>query len=491
VGIQIDRDRFADGDYVRFAERLETGLAALRELLDRPGFGEGPPTIGAEIELSLVDGRARPLPINDRVLAETVDPRMTCELDRFNLECNLRHGPLAGRPFAALRGEFESALSEVERAASSHGGRVALVGILPTLRRRDLQTSAMTDEPRYRALAAALQRQRREPFRVRIDGEEPLEISCDDVTLEGANTSLQVHLRVDPSAFARTYNAVQMITAPLLAASANSPTFLGHRLWHETRVALFKQSVDSRRAEGRVSRVSFGTGWVRDGAFEIFRENADLHEPLLPVIGDEDPLACVRAGGVPALHEVRLHQGTVWDWNRVIYDPADRGHLRIEARALPSGPGLVDMLANIAFLVGASRALADDGEVWTQAFPFELAHDNFYRSAQFGLDATLHWPREPGGPCAPVRAGDLFLDLLPRARQGLACAGVQPEDSDPLLSLLEARVRTGRTGSVWQRRVLDALEPQCGRDEALTRLLERYLECSASGEPVHCWPVGI
>ena len=149
------------------------------------------------------------------------------------------------------------------------------------------------------------------------------------------------------------------------------------------------------------------------------------------------------------------------------------------------------MLANIAFLVGASRALADDGEVWTQVFPFELAHDNFYRCAQFGLDATLQWPREPGGPTAPVRAGDLLLDLLPRARQGLVCAGVEPEDSDPLLSLLEARVREGRTGSVWQRLVLDALELRYGRDEALPRLLERYLECSASGEPVHRWPLGI
>ncbi len=195
-------------------------------------------------------------------------------------------------------------------------------------------------------------------------------------------------------------------------------------------------------------------------------------------------------GGVPALHEVRLHQGTVWDWNRVIYDPADGGHLRIEVRALPSGPGPLDMLANIAFLVGASRALADDGGVWTQAFPFEVAHDNFYRSAQFGLDATLHWPCEPGGPCSPVRAGDLLLDLLPRARQGLARAGIEPEDSDPLLSLLEARVRKGRTGSVWQRLVLDALEPKCGRDEALTRMLERYLDCSESGEPVHRWPEG-
>jgi gamma-glutamyl:cysteine ligase YbdK (ATP-grasp superfamily) len=491
VGIAIDRDRFEEDEYGRFAERLAVGLRALQELLDRPGFGVGPATLGAELELSLIDADARPLPRNDRVLAETADPRMTFELDRFNLECNLRHGPLAGRPLAALRAELESALAEVRRAAAIHGGRVVMIGILPTLRPRDLQAAAMTDEPRYRALAAGLQRLRREPFKLDIEGQDHLRLTCDEVTFEGANTSLQVHLRADPSDFARMYNAVQMATAPALAAAGNSPTFLGHRLWHETRVALFKQAVDSRRGPGHESRVSFGTDWVQRSAFEIFRDNAERHVPLLPVVGDEDALACVHGGGVPGLDELRLHQGTIWSWNRVIYDPADGGHLRVEARALPAGPTLADMLANIAFLIGLALGLAEDGDAWTRDFPFDVAHDNFYRGAQSGLDATLHWPRSPGAPAEAVPARELVLRLLPLARRGLAHAGVETSDSDGALRILEERVVKGQTGAVWQRFVIDRLEDHCRRERALARMLEHYVSFSDAGDPVHRWPVDV
>jgi hypothetical protein len=347
VGLEIDRDRFEEEDYRRFRARLERSLGALRELLARPGFGEGPASLGAELELFLIDGEGRPLPLNLAVLRETVDPRLTVELDRFNLECNLRPTRLAGRPFSALAAELEDAIAEVRRAARVHHGRVAMIGILPTLRGADLQRDAMTDSPRFRALSAGLMRLRRGPFQMNIDGPEPLEVVCNDVTFEGANTSLQIHLRVPPRAFAGTYNAMQMASAVALAAAGNSPTFLGHRLWEETRVALFKQAVDHRGIrDGRTARVGFGIGWVREGAYELFAQNVAHHEPLLPVVGDEDPLERVRAGGVPTLDEIRLHQGTVWRWNRAIYDPADGGHLRIEMRAMPAGPSVPDMVAN-------------------------------------------------------------------------------------------------------------------------------------------------
>jgi gamma-glutamyl:cysteine ligase YbdK (ATP-grasp superfamily) len=488
LGLGIDRERFDESDYVRFRGRLDQCLTALRELLDRPRFGEGDASLGAELELFLVDASAAPLPLNQAVLAETVDPRMTVELDRFNLECNLRWSPLAGRPFAALRHEFEGALAELRRAAATLGGRVAMIGVLPTLRAADLARSAMTDSPRFRALSAGIRRLRRGPFLMKIHGDDPLEIACDDVTFEGAATSMQLHLRVSPDSFARVFNALQLATAPCLAVSGNSPTFLGHRLWEETRVALFKQSVDARGAGKRDdARVSFGSGWVQEGAYELFVESVEKHEPLLPVIGDEDPLACVRDGGVPLLEEVRLHQGTVWSWNRPVYDPAGGGHLRIEARALPAGPTVVDMLANAAFLVGTSLAFAADAAAWTAQVPFDAAHRNFYRAAQQGLSAKLIWPKDDGDGLEEVDADELVRRLLPAARRGLAAGGVASEDSDPLLEVIEARARSGRTGAVWQREALARLEATHERPRALAEMLERYIESAEGGLPVDRW----
>ena len=490
MGVGLERDRFQPADYTRFAERLRRSLDALGELLARPGFGEGPLSLGAELELFLIDAVGRPLPLNRAVLRESFDPRLTVELDRFNLECNLRPTPLAGSPFSALRREMVGALAEVRRAARKYGGGVALIGILPTLVPQDLQRGAMTDEPRYRALSAALRQLRRGPFRMEIAGEEPLAITCDDVTFEGANTSLQIHLRVPPALFADVFNAAQLATAPALAVAANSPTFLGHRLWHETRVALFKQAVDDRGHEkNRESRVGLGSEWVREGALEIFMRNVERHEPLLPIVSDEDPLECVRAGGVPQLTELRLHQGSVWHWNRAVFDPVDGGHLRVELRSLPAGPTTPDMLANTAFLVGLTLGLAADADAWTGGIPFERVEHNFYRAAQQGLDATLAWTDGPGGKPIELPAAELVRRLLPVARRGLEAVGVEPSECEWALSPVEVRAASGRSGAGWQREALAALEPELGRPRALSAMLSAYLDRAAEETPLDSWPV--
>jgi len=287
MGLEIDRHHFDDEHYARFSERLQHNLAALAEVLARPGFGVGPGSIGAELELSLVGARGRPLPLNRAVLAETIDPRVTLELDRFNLEINTRPSPLAGRPFTALAGELDGALAEVRRAAALHGGKVATIGILPTLTAEALESSAMTELNRYRAFSAGLRRLRRGCFALRIKGDDELSLDADDMTFEGANTSFQVHLRVPPGSFAAAYNAAQIAVGPALAAAGNSPLLLGRRLWEETRITLFRQSVDDREGalldDWRPARVSFGHGWAREGVFELFAESVAMHAPLLPV----------------------------------------------------------------------------------------------------------------------------------------------------------------------------------------------------------------
>src|SRR6266496_1929234 len=307
MGTNIDREAFDEVDDARFQQRLEQCLSTLGELLERPGFGVGPATIGAELELFLVDEMARPLPHNQAVRAAAADARVIIDL------------------------------------------------------------------PRYRALNRRLRLLRHDPFHLRITGADPLELASDDVALEGAATSFQVHLRVDPADFARSYNAVQAATAPVLAVAGNSPTLLGHRLWEETRIPLCKQSIDDRDGRGlrrRPARVAFGTGWLRGGPLGLFAEGVRLHQPLVPVLGDHDPLARGDEGHAPPLEELRVHQGTVWRWNRAVYDPACRGHLRIEMRALPAGPTVIDMLANAAFLVGLSLWLAEQDPSWTYALSF-------------------------------------------------------------------------------------------------------------------------
>jgi hypothetical protein len=493
VGVEIDQDEFSAEDRRRFAARLDEQVAALELLLARPGFGAGPRSLGAELEVSLVDGRCRPLGINRTVLAETRDPRLNLEVDRFNLELNTRPVPCAGRPFTALRADLAGGLAELGRRAATHGGRVIMIGILPTLVATDLGSRALTDSPRYRALSAGLRALRQEPFAVAIDGEDPLTVTVDDVTMQGANTSFQMHLRVTPDEFGRAYNAAQIATAPALAVAGNAPLFLGHRLWEETRIALCRQSVDDRVDAGpdewRPARVSFGHGWARAGAVELFAESVALYAPLLPVLTGEDALAHARAGEVPALEELRLHHGTVWRWNRAVYDPADGGQLRIELRALPAGPTLTDMLANAAFLIGLTLGLAPAAESLVRRLTFGHARRNFYQAARHGLDAELLWPAGTGSSPRPTTVRELIPRLLPVARRGLAAAGVTADESEAALAVIAERVARGVTGARWQRRVLAALERDRPRAEALVALAERYLDAAASERPVHEWPV--
>jgi hypothetical protein len=470
-------------------------------VLARPGFGEGERTVGAEVELFLVDEAARPLSVSREVVRAADSPLITPEMGSFDIELSTPPVELAGRPFSALARAIHQTMGEIRRRAAARGARIVPISILPTFRRQDFHARAITDLPRYRALAAGLSRLRRAPFHICIDGEDPLDLMSNDPAMEGANTAFQMHLRVSAGEFARRFNSALLLTAPALAAAGNSPTFLGHRLWQETRVALFKQAGDDRPPGSEASwrrpaRISFGNGWVRDGAAELFAESVALYEPLLPVCspgqgGDgEDDVACADAGGLPQLSELRLHHGTVWTWNRPVYDTADGGHLRVELRALPAGPAVDDMLANAAFLVGAILGLDPDVVELLPSLPFALAERNFYRAAQHGLSAQLVWPKGVGVAPESVLARDLVLSLVSHARRGLVGAGVDPDEASRLLGIIEARVSSGITGAAWQLRTLAALERRgATRDEALREMLERYIASIDTGQPVHTWPI--
>lgn len=494
MGIEIERDQFSEAEYAAFAAKLESNLRALRRVLCREGFGAGPFSIGAELELNLVDAAAGPMPVNRQVLASAQDRRLTLELNRFNLELNAPPGALAGRSLSAMQAELTDALAATERAAALHGARVAVIGILPTLTESDLVSGMLSDSMRYRALSAGLARVKRQPFQVRISGEDELALRAHDVTFEGANTSFQIHLRVPPERFADTYNAAQLATGPALAVAGNSPFFLGRRLWHETRVALFRQAVDdradAREDDWRPARVSFGHGWVRRGAYELFAEAVAQHEPLLPVLAPEEPEAVCHEGGTPTLAELRLHAGTVWRWNRAVYDAASGGHVRVELRALPAGPTVKDMVANLAFLVGLTLALAPHMTEHTHRITFGQIRRNFYEAARHGLGAQLLWPSEQAPSPRLLDMPQALTELLQLARHGLVQEGaVEPAEADAWLEVIAERVERRQTGASWQRALHAHLSRRCSTREVWAALLERYLEQSATGQPVHTWPV--
>ena len=325
-------------------------------------------------------------------------------------------------------------------------------------------------------------------FPIRIDGDPPLDISMSDITLEGANTSFQMHWRVNPDEYVDTFNATQLVTPLVLAVAANSPGIFGHQLWDETRIPLFKQSIDTRQNDRyqwrQPARVSFGQGWVRRSAEELFVEAVRLFPPLLPVV-DKAP---DQALGAPSLAELRLHQGTVWLWNRPVYDPVGGGHLRIELRSLPAGPSAVDMVANAALHLGLAVSVRADIDAHLPALPFALAERNFYRAAQRGLEAELLWPEPGQHGLKAVTARDLLLSLLPCADDGLASLGVSANERDRYLSVIERRLLKGYNPAGWQRaQVVRHRAEGKTQDEALRAMLEDYVQCTQTNEPLAEW----
>jgi gamma-glutamylcysteine synthetase len=480
MGIEVDREHFTPADYAQFSQRLRENLETLRAHLAKPEVGKAPPSIGLEVEMHLLDDAAQPACVSEAVLRSTDDPRCTLEIDAFNFEINTEPAALAGRPFEQLDRELAELLTKVRGAAAESGARVLLAGTPPTLTVDKLREPVLTDAPRYRSMSRALRERRGGPFSVHISGREELQTQCDDLALEGANASLQVHLLVPPNDFASVYNAAAIAAGPLLAVTGNSPYFDGKQLWEETRIALFKQATDVRADEQvrmrMPARVSLGHGFIQD-PLRVFEENIAMFEPLLPVVSDGAAPRDPSRG--PALPELRLHQGTVWNWNRAVYD--------LEHRAVASGPTRIDMLANAAFTLGLSLGIAPLVAAWLPAFPFAYAERNLYRAAKHGLEAELAWPA-PIAPSPRIRdARELVLELLPLAEAALVNHGVAAEEAAQLLGVIRERALTGKTGASAQRRLLARYERTMPRAAALARMVEDYLELSGSEAPVHTW----
>ncbi len=498
MGQDVDRATFSRQDRQHYRAKMQRCLDTLAVMLREHPFARDEPMTGIELELNLVDHDLTPSLSGVEVLRVIGGPKFTSELGRWNLELKLPPRRLPGHEWRHLERQLLDELAMARAKARDCGARLAVIGILPTLQHRHLVADALSPGERYRMLNEQILDGRGEPIRIDIAGDDPsgrhavqpehLTADFDSIIPEAACTSMQLHLQVHPDVFPGYWNAAQCLVGVQLAVGANSPFLLGSRLWAETRIRLFEQSCDLRtpelRNQGVRPRVWFGERWVTS-ILDLFSENGRYFPALMPVIEDTDPMAELRAGRAPQLAELRLHNGTIWRWNRPVYDVAGGvPHVRLENRVLPAGPSAVDMVANALFFYGLLHVLVEAERPLWSSMSFEAVEGNFTAAAQHGLDGPLYWPGTGW-----VRPDELVLrTLLPQAAEGLARWGVAGAVIDRYLSVIEQRCVTRQTGTAWQLDAVAALESRgADRPRALHSMLARYLEHSTANEPVHSW----
>ncbi len=481
MGTQRVGDRGDAGAVREFTSRLLADLDRFERLLEDGRLDSGTTRIGAELEMFLVDSGMQPSSTGPSILSSLSDPRITPELGTFNLEANTEPLLMGGDCLRRMEAQLVELLDVVRVAAAAHDSDVVLVGILPTLEVRHASLEYMTPTDRYARLNAAMTALRGGAYHVFIKGIDEIEIQHRTVMLEACNTSFQVHLQVDPDRFARVYNIGLLALAPLLSVATNSPLLFGRRLWRETRIALFQQSVDTRRpgTEHRffAPRVDFGTGWVGDSVLEIYREDIARHRAVLTATPAAD-----REGETPRLRALQLFNSTVYRWLRPCYGVTDGlAHLRIENRVLPAGPTPRDQVANAAFWYGLLFGLDDIVGDPMRRISFDEVRGNFFSAARFGLEAPLTWLDG-----RQEHARDLVLEeLLEVAAAGLERAGIDGEDASRYLSVIGARAESRRTGSAWMLRALSQLRGYEATPWA--RLTDAMLERQRENRPVHEW----
>ena len=488
MGEEVKRTTYDRSHRREYRRKVQLCLDVLETMLAQSHFEADRPLTGMEIECNLVDADYQPAMSNRYVLDAIADPAYQSELGAYNIEFNVPPRPLPGHTALDLEAEVRASLNDAETKASSGGAHIVMIGILPTLMPEHLNEGWMSESSRYAALNDSIFKARGEDITINIAGPEPLSWSAATIAPESACTSTQLHLQVGPEDFAASWNAAQVLAGPQLALGANSPYFFGHQLWAETRIEVFTQSTDTRTEElmiqGVRPRVWFGERWI-SSVLDLFKENIRYFPSLLPELSDEDPVAELTAGRTPRLAELRLHNGTIYRWNRPVYDVVDgRPHLRLENRVLPAGPTVIDMLANSAFYYGVLRSLSQaEDPLWTR-MNFTAAHTNFVKAARYGMNARLQWPG-----LGEVTAQELvFNTLLPMADEGLRRWRVDAEVRDRFLGVIEGRAATARNGASWQVATVRALQDGgMTRPAALAEMLRRYCEHMHANEPVHTW----
>lgn len=473
----------------KFIKHLLGDIEALEAMINQ-GLIEGDMVrIGAEQEFCLVTDQWRPSKVSQKVLETIDDDHFTFELARYNLEINLDPVELKAGCFAQTEEQLRVFLEKAQAGAKLHNNSVLLTGILPTIGKKELGVDYMTPEPRYQHLNEIAKELRGGDFELHLSGVDELSVHHDSVLFEACNTSFQMHLQIPSTDFISSYNWAQAISGPVLSVCTNSPLLLGRELWSETRIALFKQSIDtrgsSRALRDRQARVTIGNQWASGSAADIFKNDVALYHVIMTKEIEENSLDTLNQGRIPGLKALCLHNGTIYRWNRACYGVGGgKPHLRIENRYIPAGPTVLDQMANFAFWVGLMKGRPGEFDEMSTQMDFRDAKANFIKAARTGKDSTMHW----NGNQVPVPEL-LEKELLPIAYAGLESSGIDQQDIERLLSIVEARSK-GQTASKWLVKNYRTLRKDLKQDDALLTVTQAiYKNQQGTAVPVHQWPM--
>lgn len=474
-----------------FVRQLLNDVEAFEYMLQNDWFEDDVKCIGAEQELCLINEHYKPAYKAMDILKDFNPDWLTTELAQFNLELNLKPQVFKADALSKMETELRQNLDALNKVASKHDTRLLLTGILPSLRKFDLSLEQLTPKPRYHALMTALRKLRGTDYELRLNGIDELNILHDSPLLEACNTSFQVHLQVAPKNFVKLYNIAQALTGPTLSMCTNSPVLFGKRLWHETRIALFAQSIDNRKSKDHLrhksARVNFGNNWLEESILEIYREDILRYRILLGADIEQNSLEAIKAGKAPKLQALQVHNGTVYRWNRPCYgiSPNGKPHLRIENRVLGAGPTVLDEMANTAFWLGAMEGMADQYDDIRQHMSFDDARDNFMKGARSGMDCKFTWMNNE-----KISARDLTLNvLLPMAKHGLEKYAIDASDIDKYLGVIEERAKRHMNGSRWILQTFSKFKKETHKDESLTALTAAIYHNQRQSKPAHEWPL--
>lgn len=471
-----------------YTRHILDDIKAMESMLEKSMFEIDEKKIGAEQELGIVGSDWYPAMVYDKILNEVNDKRFTTELGKFNIEINLDPLRFTGKCFTKMHDQLKELVDKAKEAAAKHDSKIVLTGIMPTLGRSQLKFEFMTPNPRYETLNDVMVSERKRNFELNIIGIDELITSHPNILFEAFNTSFQVHYQVDPKKFVSQYNWAQAIAGPVLAIVANSPLLMGKRLWSETRIALFQQSVDTRNTtqvkRDVEPRVTFGTHWLQNSVLELYQDCISRHPPLFAPLKTENSLELLENNKTPRLRALCMHSGTVYMWNRACYGVSETGkpHFRIENRYIPAGPSTIDEVANAAFWLGLMAGMPKEHRKINEQMDFEVARFNFYNAARVGLEANFDWVGKT------YQARDLILDkMLPWARKGLERKRVNKEDIDKYLSIIKKRTEQKINGASWMVNNYNHLLHKSTRKEASVSLTRLMVKMEGSGHPLHEW----
>jgi len=488
MGEMILENRTNEAERRAFVKHLIDDVKALELLLAHQRFEDNVVRIGAEQELCLVDKKYNPAGRNLELLKAINNEQFTTELASYNIEINLDPFELKGDCFHQVEKQLRSLLQFAAKKARKFDITLLLAGILPTISKNEVSMDFLTPIPRYFALNDALVASKGGDFKLKIRGVDELYLKHNSVLFEACNTSFQLHLQIPSHDFVSSYNWSQAIAGPVLSVCCNSPMLMGRELWKETRIALFQQSLDTRKSgyvlHDQAPRVGFGTHWEEGSVAEIFKKDISKHRVLLTKPIADGSLDQWDRGEIPQLEALRLHNGTVYRWNRPCYGiGGGKPHLRIENRYIPSGPSVIDEMANFAFWIGLMKGRPKKFDDIASQMDFKAVKTNFIKAARTGKETIFQWNGD-----YPSAKKLVLNEFLPMAYEGLAKMNIDKTDVERLLGVIEARTKgKGASGDQWQVRNLRNLHKVFKTNESLQLLTKAMCKNQGDSLPIHEW----